>query len=629
MMLTLGDVEILPEQRQVRVGKKPFNLGSRAYDMLEVLAAARGELVSKDEIMRRVWPNTIVVENNLHVHISAIRKMLGDQGNLLVAVPGRGYRLAIQSECIQIADDSVRSPHPISIGSNLPASSSSIYGRGSAIDDVIAASNGAPLVTLVGPGGIGKTILAVEVCRKLMPRYPDGVRIVELSSVSESEGVASAIGCALGLCGESGETSANSVAQALDGKRILIVLDNCEHVIQAAAEVALALFTRAPACRVLATSREPLRVPGERVYRVAPLDVPQPEEVWCEALQRSAVQLFLNRARAIDRRFAPDAHSISLIGLICRRLDGMPLAIGLAAPWAATLGVKELAAHLDDRFLIVTGGHRTALPQHQTLRASFDWSYNLLPPKQKMVLRRLGVFPCAFVMEAACAVIAEDALDPADVLEAVCELTAKSLVVADIACSPVRYNLLETSRAYALQKLHDNGERDHAERRHLSYVSARIKHALASVTGPSDEVALDSFQLQLDDVRSALDWAFSARGDRYLGTELIAMTAPLFFKLGLFAEVRLRARLALDALDAGKNGPRYPAADLSLLCAMAGQREPGVEQIKLARHDRIDTPVSTPDGNRSSATPGQDPRALLRCASRSTPKTNCLKQSRC
>ncbi|MGA7817796.1 ATP-binding protein [Caballeronia sp.] len=280
--------------------------------------------------------------------------------------------------------------------------------------------------------------------------------------------------------------------------------------------------------------------------------------------------------------------------------------------------------------MILTGGHRTALPQHQTLRATFDWSYNLLPPKQKMVLRRLGVFPRAFVMEAACAVVAEDALDPADVLEAVCELTAKSLVVADMVCSPVRYNLLETSRAYALQKLDGNGERDYAERRHLSYVSAWVKHALACVTGPSDEAALDSFRLQLDDVRSALDWAFSARGDRYLGTELIAMTAPLFFKLGLFAEVRLRARLALDALDAGKNGPRYPAADLSLLCAMAGQREPGVEQIKLTRDDRLDAPESTPDGNRTSvATPGQDPRALLRCASRSAPKTNCLKQSRC
>ncbi|WP_147394066.1 hypothetical protein [Paraburkholderia sp. BL23I1N1] len=293
----------------------------------------------------------------------------------------------------------------------------------------------------------------------------------------------------------------------LSGKRALVVLDNCEHIIEAAAELAQAILTWVPLSRVMATSREPLKLPGEVIYSVQSLDVPLLEEAHAEVVNRSAVQLFLDRARAIDRHFASDACSISLAGIICRRLDGMPLAIELAASRAATYGLKELVANLGDRFQILNGGYRTALPQHQTLRATFDWSYNLLSTTQQTVLRRLGVFPATFDLDAATTVITERDLDSVDVLDAVRALSEKSLLLAEFQNGSVQYRLLETSRAYALRKLADNGEQSAAERRFVSYVCRHLRRTIRT-RADSDQTAFDEFRLQLGDVRAALHLAF-------------------------------------------------------------------------------------------------------------------------
>ncbi len=470
-MLTLGDVEILRERRQVLVGKQPFNLGSRAFDLLEVLVDAGGALVTKEEIIRRVWPNTVVVENNLHVHISAIRKMLGDEASRLVSIPGRGYRLVL--------DAAQTAPEPIQpagemhqVPSGLPMAQVTLIGRDTALADVLDACSRSALVTLAGPGGVGKTTLALCAARRLMPDFPDGVRLVELATVRGSNQITNQIAneitkATLRALGHDEATI--TLSQALNQKRMLIVLDNCEHVIDAAAHVALAIIAAAPQCAVLATSREPLRVPAEVVYRVAALDVPRQDESPRDAMQSGAVRLFIDRVRAGGRSFECDAHDVALIASICRRLDGMPLAIELAASRAATLGVRELAASLDDRFDLLTEGHRTALPHHRTLRANVDWSHDLLSATEQVVFRRLGVFASPFSLDAACALATDATISRADVLDAVCALTAKSLLAADMRPSIAQYSMLETCRAYAVSKLMDAGERDEIERRRVTY----------------------------------------------------------------------------------------------------------------------------------------------------------------
>jgi predicted ATPase/DNA-binding winged helix-turn-helix (wHTH) protein len=548
-VFTYDDVEILPDQRRVLVSNKPFSLGSRAYEVLEVLADAHGQLVSKDEIMRRVWPNRVVEENNVHVHISAIRKMLGPRANLLVAVPGRGYRLAMElrrREDPPAARTSVISSTARPV---LASPKSLIFGRDSAIQEVALACRGASLVSLVGPGGIGKTTLAIEAARELVNDFEDGIWFVDLSKVMTAQFVAAAAADLLDPESTSGEPPLQRVLTRLSGKRALVVLDNCEHVIEASAELTQNILTWAPLSRVMATSREPLRLPGEVTYRVQPLDVPLQEESNTEVVKRSAVQLFLDRARAIDRQFASDEYSISLVGTICRRLDGLPLAIGLAASRATTLGLRELVANLGDRFLILNGGYRTALPQHQTLKATFDWSYDLLSAKQQAVFRRLGVFPSTFDLDAATTVTRETDLDSVDVLDSVCALSEKSLLVAEFHGRSVQYRLLESSRAYALRKLADNGEQSAVEQRFVRYVCRHLLRTL-STAADSDETALDEFRTQLDDVRFALHLALSEGGDLLLGADLITMAAPPFSRLDLCAEVRQRAWLCQNITDA-------------------------------------------------------------------------------
>lgn len=537
-MFTYDDVvELLPDERRVLVSNKPFKLGSRAYDVLEVLADAHGQLVSKDEIMRRVWPHTVVLDNNLYVHISAIRKMLGRQSNLLVAVPGRGYRLAAELRRRDGPLATKLSAMSSMMSPTLPSPTWHVFGRDSAIQEVALACSGASLVSLVGPGGIGKTTLAIEVVRRLENDFPDGIWFVELSTVIAPQFVAAAAADHLDPAATSGETPLQRLLSRLNGKRALVVLDNCEHVIEASAELVRAILTWTPMSRVMVTSREPLGVPGEVVYRVQPLDVPHQDESNAEVVKRSAVQLFLDRARSIDRQFGAGECSISLTGTICRHLDGLPLAIELAASCAAALGIREFVANLEDRFLILNGGHRTALPQHQTLRATFDWSYDLLSPTQQGVFRRLGVFPSTFDLDAATLVTAEKGLDSVDVLDAVHALSEKSLLRTEFQAGSVRYRLLESSRAYARRKLADNGEQVAVEQRFVRYVCSYLRRTLSTAKF-FDESMLNQFRTRLDDVRAALHLAFSEGSDLFVGADLITMTAPFFSSLGLRTEVK-------------------------------------------------------------------------------------------
>ncbi len=370
-----------------------------------------------------------------------------------------------------------------------------------------------------------------------------------------------------------------SVARGLAGRRLLLVLDTCEHVIEIAASMAEAALGAGSELRILATSRESLNAEGEWVYPVSPLAVPTADEQgdFCEY---GAVRLFLERARAADPRFAPDRSLIELLAVICRRLDGIPLAIELAAARASALGVEGLAARLDDRFRLLTGGKRTALPRHQTLRATLDWSYELLTEPERVTLRRLAVFAGHFSLQASIAVAAEPETELGPVVESHAGLVAKSLVTTEGDGAIARYRLLDTTRAYAFEKLAESGEREPLARRHAEYCRDVFERAeLEWESRPSAEWLAD-YAWRIDDVRAALDWAFSPGGNASIGVALTAAAVPLWMHLSLLDDHRSQVEQALAALSAG--GFDDPRREMKLLMALmvtmiwAGSAAPGL-----------------------------------------------------
>ena len=332
------------------------------------------------------------------------------------------------------------------------------------------------------------------------------------------------------------------------------VLDNCEHVLDASAGMTEALLRANPGARVIATSREPLRIEGEWVYLVPPLAVPMEGEAGsADALEYGAVQLFIERARAADPRFSPDRQVANAVAAICRRLDGMPLAIELAAARAPALGVEQLAARLDDRFNLLAGGRRTALRRQQTLRATLDWSYELLTEPERAVLRHLSLFGGSFTLEAACQAAGLAGISELGVIDCVGNLVDKSLVTADVGIE-VRYRLLETTRAYALGKLTESGEHGDVARRHAEYYQTLLQRAAAeAMTRPAAEW-LAVYGIDIDNVRAALDWAFAPGGDVKIGVALTVASERLWFGLSLMDEFRRRAERALASLDSGVHG---------------------------------------------------------------------------
>jgi predicted ATPase/DNA-binding SARP family transcriptional activator len=439
-------------------------------------------------------------------------------------------------------------PPPVTPPTNLPASSSELIGREAETRDVLDLVTRHRLITLTGAGGVGKTRLGVEVARHLLPDFVDGVWLAELAPLSDPSLVPVSVGVALKLALPDRAESPERVAAALGGKHLLLVLDNCEHVIEAAARMAEAVLRAAPHARVVATSREPLRAPGEYVYRVPSLEVPREyTDDREELLQTAAVSLFVARVRAVEARFSPDARAAAITGAVCRRLDGIPLAIELAAARTATLGLDELAARLDDRFRLLTGGHRTALPRQQTLRATLDWSYELLPAIEQTVLRRLAVFAGGFTLEAASAVVTADDRDAPEVVDIVTNLAAKSLIVVEIADADAQYRLLETTRVYALEKLADSGELDQVARRHAQHYQVLFERAEAEWDRPTLEW-LAVYGRHIDNVRTALDWAFSPSGDGSIGVALTTSALPLWFHQSLLLECGGRVERALASL---------------------------------------------------------------------------------
>ncbi len=548
------------------------DLGARAFDMLLALIDAGGKMVTKDELLSRVWSDAIVEENNLHVQMFALRRALGADRNLIRTVPRHGYRFTGQVTAASRPGPAAHVDPGTngSSASNLPIPVGELIGREADLRDVLELQTAYRLLTLTGPGGIGKTSLALAAAWRFVDHYPDGVRLADLATLADPSLTLSAIAAALDLRQLPSPLRPEHVAAALDARQLLLVLDNCEHVIEPIARIAEALLRGASRVQILATSREPLRAEGECVYRVPALAVPGDEIIDADAqLRHGAVRLFVARARLADARLQVDDDLVTTVSDICRRLDGIPLAIELAAARAAVLGMQGVAAGLNDRFRLLTGGRRTALPRHRTLRATLDWSFELLLEAERAVLRRLAIFPGGFELEAAKAIMATTDGEAPDVVDGLANLAAKSLVARDISNGPVRYRLLDTTRAYAREKLTESGELEITARRHAEYLRDLLERAESKRWTRSIAEWLTAYGREIDDVRAALDWAFSPGGDTTVGVALTVASEPLWFGLSLMDECRRRVECALSSIREDVSGGARRKMQLYAILAAA------------------------------------------------------------
>jgi len=543
-MIELGRFQIDLEMRTLRQGGEVVRLGSRAFDILAVVTSAAGRLVTKDELMEAVWPETVVEENNIQVHISALRKALGPDRDLIRTIPGRGYQLMQPQQQSQAKAASSQT----SGARRLPPPKIDFVGRDAALEQIRAMLAQTHVLTLVGAGGIGKTSLAIEVARHAAVDFPEPPCLIELATLTTREAVLAAIveGCGQPISGQQADVA--QVAAALGQNRRLLLLDNAEHVIDYVAETVESLIAVSDSLRVLVTSREPLRIMPETVFRVDPLDVPRPQSTDTEILQHSAVDLFLTRANSLQGQVCLDSDEIRLVGEICRRLDGIPLAIELAAARIVALGVEGVYRRLDDRMAILTGGYRTALPRHQTLRATFDWSFALLDASTRSLFRRLAIFGGGFTFEAMCAVVCDAELTVGSVICGISELVNKSLVNVEFDGPVAKYRLPESTRAYALEKLQAEGEKQEITSRGARYFSSFFQARLSETTRTGADNSPDLRQT-LDDARSAFDWALSPDGDPRFGVELASNLLGALLDFGMIEECYTRATQAVDVLE--------------------------------------------------------------------------------
>jgi predicted ATPase/DNA-binding winged helix-turn-helix (wHTH) protein len=572
-MLEFARYKIIPGRREVLADGKALQIGDRAFDVLLRLIEARGALVGKDDLLKAVWPGQIVEENTLQAQISALRKAFDAERDLIRTVSGQGYQLAAEVRAVLPADAVVTS-------SSVEHWISELVGRDEQLEQVLDLLARNRLVSLCGPGGIGKTRLAVEAARMLLERSAGKVCIAKLAPLSDPRLVPATVANALGFALAGGPVTAQRIAAAVGAQPIVLVLDNCEHVIDASAQLAEALLQHTPAARLLATTREPLRAEGEYVYRVPALDLPDANAAPEVAMRSGSMRLFFARMRAADSEFAPDAATSSTMASICRRLDGIPLALELAASRAAALGIGALSSLLDDRFRILTGGKRTAMPRHQTLRATLDWSHDLLPEPERVILRRLAIFSGPVPLGLASRVVADGTLTQPEVVDGIGNLVSKSLVTRDTGSGA--YRLLETTRAYAREKLSDAGELEAVARRHAEQCVDLFDQAAREWESLPATQWLGTYQVYLDDLRAALDWAFSVKGEEANAIRLTVAAVPLWFHLSLIDECRARVEEALERVPAAGQMSEervmqlHAAHGWSLMYTTGSARETGV-----------------------------------------------------
>lgn len=462
-VLRFGPYAFHLNQRLILDGERPLRMGGRALDILQVMVERAGQVVSKDELIARVWPTSVVEEINLRVHIAALRRALGDGQNgqrYIVNIPQCGYSFIAPVRRVQEAApvfiDCTYTPQH-----NLPARLTPVTGRDSIVGSVVRQLPVRRFMTLVGPAGVGKTTVALRVGELLLQHYRDGVWLIDLTNIDDPAQVLDHL------------TNTLAFDTGLNARHALLVLDNCEHLLERCRTLVEDLLATAPRLSILATSREPLQALDETVLRLPPLTVPPASALYCvaEAMGYSAVQLFVSRARARQQGFTLREQDLKAVRDICRRLDGLPLAIELAAAQIDALALVGLQAQLDNCLQLLTQGRRTAVPRHQTLKAALDWSYERLSPLEQLVLQQLAVFKMTFTLDAAIGVISAAVLPPMHLLAMIERLARKSLLSVEQVNGTPRYRFLNTTRTYALEKLDNSGHLRALELSHAHYNS--------------------------------------------------------------------------------------------------------------------------------------------------------------
>jgi non-specific serine/threonine protein kinase len=542
--IRFGRFELQPRERRLLADGIPVAIGPRAFDLLVALAQRSGRLVTKDELFEQVWPGVVVEENTLQAHVSSLRKILGREA--VATVSGRGYRFTLQPG-IEVPADTPPPRH------NLPQHLTSFIGREREIVQLRQMLATVRLLTLTGAGGCGKTRLALQVACELLPAYRDGIWLVELSALTDPGLVPQALAGVVGVKEQSGKTLTQSLVDHLVSQRALIVLDNAEHLLAGCTQLADAVLRACGEVTLLATSREPLGIAGELTYRVPSLGVPDPAlDVTPQHILRcDSARLFVERARLQRPHFTVTNENAPALASICRQLDGIPLAIELAAPRLRSMSVEEVDRRLDRLFSLLTGGSRTALPRQRTLRSLIDWSYDLLSDTEKALLRRLSVFSGGWTLEAAEHVCVDDGIGTDAMLDLLASLCDKSLLVADEHDGATRYRLLETVRRYAREWLHQRGEEMHWLDRHLAYFVALAEEAEPSLNGGRDQQAwLGRIEMEHDNVRSALARSGTRPAEAVSGLRLAAALWRFWWMRGYLREGRTWLESMLAAVPA-------------------------------------------------------------------------------
>ena len=555
--------ELRCDERLLLKDGLPLSIGSRAFDLLVALVERRGRLASKDELLAVAWRGLVVEEGNLMVQVSTLRKLLG--AGAIVTVTGHGYRFALETTSEPApAARTDQAPPPIAAVAavatadapgprgNLPARLEPIYGREDDIEQVVAMCRQRSLVTLCGAGGIGKTRLAAVVARELADEHPDGVWIIELAAIRQPGLVVSTLAQRLGIAMPHPEPDAPTFAAALGDRRAMLVLDNCEHVLSTVAELASTLVSQAPALRILTTSQEPLKVPGEYLYRLAPLAVPlagrsyQPENF-------GAVQLFIERVRAQRPGLSLSAADLDDAATICRHLDGIALAIELAAARVPLLGIAGVRARLSNNLNLLSESTPLTWLRHQTMDAALDWSHSLLDERTQVALRRLGVFTGGFSFEGAALVTGDSEGEDEGVLNDLAVLVDRSLLLVEQGARRPRYRMLEPMREFALARLEAAGEADAWKRRHALAMVEVCRLAIR-------ERNTGWLWSELNNARVALAWATETAGEGRIAVTLATDTAVVLATAGHVPEAIKNlqgVRPLLDQCDDPATVARY------------------------------------------------------------------------
>lgn len=564
-VLHFGPYQIYPASRVILEAGRPLRLGQRALDILLALLERAGEVVSKRELLARAWPDQDIDEGNLRVHMTALRKALGDGQNgrrFIVTIALRGYSfvepLIASAQATPAPQDGPSADH------NLPPRRNRLLGREAELARLVAELPRRRCVSLVGCGGIGKTSLALQAAERFIGQYPHGIRMLDLTQLQDARPLNSTLACALGIPGLAGESLEHLCTQVAD-RRMLLLIDNCEHLIEAAAHLVECLLRHAPQIHILATSRESLRATGEYILPLRPLGCP-PVQVGSveDALAYPAVALLVERTKETHEDFELRPEDLPRVGEICRRLEGIPLALELAA---GHLGQADgsINALLRDGFLDLALQSDESPNRHEHLRAMLDWSYALLRPAEQSCLRRLSVFRGSFTLDAIAAVLSQPAdLGAAFVL--VNQLTAKSLLTTEIRSDQVTYRLLEPTRVYALEKLQAAGELHEARERHLQLCQGAMQTAQDEWERSASLGWLQQHSPWLADVRAALDWGLHADVRHAQAIHLAACSAPLWQELSLLHEYGpyVSAALGLLSTESASSLPLAMRLELAL-----------------------------------------------------------------